>query len=220
MLTFLLLSSSLFIIVLGITLTFSRTAWVMGGGSLLFTVPYFLCTTPHLRRTAFTLFATFLVSVGFAFCILKPFVLPRAAVRAAEPSVTERVQYLKLGFGIIHERPQGVGMGNQVLYAQNYGLYGAYGIVRGAGQPVHNTYLLVADEVGFFGGVAFALILIGTLWRGIRWGALSLERATSLVMLGGVLASGLVDHFPWTLEQGRLLFTLALGIVVAQSKRP
>lgn len=81
-------------------------------------------------------------------------------------------------------------------------------------QPVHNIYLLVYSEGGVAAGFFFAAFLIALVWRFVR--ATKLEGVLNLGILlvaGGMLFVGLFDHFPLTIQQGRLMFWLALGLL-------
>ena len=81
-------------------------------------------------------------------------------------------------------------------------------------QPVHNIYLLVFAETGLVGLVAFLLLIGNGIWRGIHsiWNRNKRDVASPTVMYTipfiGLLMLGLVDHYPLSLQQGQLLFTL------------
>ena len=123
------------------------------------------------------------------------------------------------------ERLAGVGMWQKI--------FGQYSI-RGAGlgnytqairltepeqpswwyQPVHNIYLVISGELGIIGlAIWFWLVgaisvLISRIWRAGR----------SLVILsvpmGALLLLGLVDHWPATLQQGKILLFFALALII------
>ena len=62
-------------------------------------------------------------------------------------------------------------------------------------QPVHNIYLLLLSEIGVIG-------VIGVIKGRIKWG----------IPLVALLLLGLVDHYPFTLQQGRLVLTIVIAL--------
>ncbi|MFH1088779.1 MAG: O-antigen ligase family protein [Patescibacteria group bacterium] len=82
-------------------------------------------------------------------------------------------------------------------------------------QPIHNIYLLALAETGVVGGLLLIWLLLSVLvvgwwstWRTrnlLGWG----------VWLGyvGILTIGLFDHYLWTLQQGRLILFLSIGLI-------
>jgi hypothetical protein len=77
-------------------------------------------------------------------------------------------------------------------------------------QPVHNIYLLVLTETGIVGLVFFLWLL----WQIARKKSFSI-----LYSLFSILALGLIDHYPLTLQQGQLLLTLFLALSFIQTDR-
>lgn len=68
-------------------------------------------------------------------------------------------------------------------------------------QPVHNMYLLALSETGLVGLGVFALFLFYVLKK-------PSPARPALILL---LFLGLIDHYPLTLQQGQLLFTILLA---------
>ena len=76
---------------------------------------------------------------------------------------------------------------------------------------MHNIYILIASELGILGIIVF-LILLFYAFRAVR-----LKYPKSIfasIMFASVLAFGIVDHFPWDLHAGRLMFWVMFGIMV------
>jgi hypothetical protein len=219
-----LLSAGMFMVLMGLLLTFSRVAWMLAVFISLLTIFYFLFFS-HYRRQSLKL-AMVLVAIGFWLqTLFAPFIIPRAQVSLTEPSVVERISYNRLGVSLIREHPFGVGIGNQVLTAVEDGSYARARIVSPKlWQPIHNLYLLIASEIGFLGVIALLIFLaqlvIGNRLPAGKAGKLEnpVLRITSYQLLITVLLFALFDHFFWTLEQGRLLFWLVIGIVLAVNK--
>ncbi len=212
--TTVLLSLGIFIVGIGIVLTFSRIAWVLAAGISLLAV-FYLLFFPEYRRQSLKLIVV-LLAVGFWLQMLfAPFVGSRAHVSWSEPSVVERISYNRLGVTLIKKHPQGMGIGNQVLRAVYDGDYLRAGMKDSRlWQPIHNTYLLIGAEVGFLGLAAF-LVFIAQLVI-TSWGLTNpLLRIIAYQLFTIVLLFSFFDHFFWTLEQGRLMFWLVIGIVLA-----
>jgi len=75
-------------------------------------------------------------------------------------------------------------------------------------QPVHNIYLLLLAELGFF-GLALFLTLIISAWNLIRTSKKYLLTALPLI---ACLLIGLFDHYFMTQYAGLIMFWLALTI--------
>ena len=227
------LGAALFVVLLGIFLSFSRAAWLVAALAT-FGVLAWAMTRGFRQKTALFRQAvrlsillaalTIMLFVGFG-----RFVFPRAlqTVGGADPSVSGRIAYQNLGISLIAERPWGVGLGNQVLYGVESGAYQKRGMTRvWQWEPIHNLYLLMASEVGMAGLAAFLMFLAMLLWnaRGYHDNnddndqkeRSQLIRAIVIVILSSLLAFGLFDHFLWTLEPGRLMLWLAIGIVMGR----
>jgi|SRR3989344_3259879 len=132
----------------------------------------------------------------FLILVIIPAIFILTKFNPLEESVVVRQQLNAAAFTLWQQSPLvGIGLGNflvqlpEVLPSrQIYFL-----------QPVHNIYLLVLAETGIIGCVAFLLLVK----RSIK------KFNVSLIAL---LLLGLVDHYPLTLQQGQLLFTLVLSL--------
>ena len=115
-------------------------------------------------------------------------------------------------FGMILTHPIfGVGLGNFLVvlpqYLSSHVLFGFL-------QPVHNIFLLVLSETGLVGFGIFLYVLL----QGFMGGYRHVQEPSSplalfpIVSLCAICLIGLTDHYFLTLQQGQLLFTLALGL--------
>jgi O-antigen ligase len=148
--------------------------------------------------------------------------IPRVHLYASEPSVNYRWLYNKIGLEIIKEKMLGVGIGNQLFYAINNNLYQKFGIFSQKDwQPIHNIYLLIAAEIGVVGLVLFGLLIVCLLFKRLKaWlKEIEVEDLTATMIFLSLLLFGLVDHFSWTLQAGRLMFWLIIALVLAFSLR-
>ncbi|MEA2098362.1 MAG: O-antigen ligase family protein [Patescibacteria group bacterium] len=88
-------------------------------------------------------------------------------------------------------------------------------------QPAHNIYFLIASEIGIIGLLFFLLFIIYIISDSIKnvsRETFSDTRTLSCFLLAvfiSFLFIGLFDHYFWTLQQGRLMFWLVLGIMLA-----
>lgn len=192
----------MFTVLLGLLFAFSRTAWVIAAIVLVGTIIYY--RNWKLAVLIAAILAVFLSAFN-------PYIFPRAQISASEPSVSYRLEYNKLALDLIKQNPLGVGIGNQVLYSVKNEIYQKFGMDQvWQWQPVHNIYLLIASEVGILGLLAFLIFLSRIIIHN------SLFIIPTLMLLA-LLLFGLVDHFLWTLQPGRLMLWLIIGILMGVS---
>jgi len=208
---------AVFLISLGLVLAFSRTAWFLG---LALSLAYILFSKISRRQALhilITLFFVFFLIIS----MLGGLIFPRAEISLADPSVDQRIAYNKLGWYLLSKNPLGIGLGNQVIYSVKNSLYQIFGMDQiWQWQPIHNIYLLIGSEIGVLGLIVFlifiAWFLIGLARSLIKNRNPEISNLLLIVglMLLSLLAFGLFDHFPWTLQPGRLMFWLILGIIL------
>jgi len=93
-------------------------------------------------------------------------------------------------------------------------------------QPAHNIYFLIASEIGIV-GLLFFLLFVTYVISGIMKNISNVSRETLLdikrlnyfllAIFISFLFIGLFDHYFWTLQQGRLIFWLVLGMMLINS---
>jgi O-antigen ligase len=212
----------IFVLVSGLTVSFSRSGWLSAAAACLVLFAGALVVSPLRSRVA-------LVALSLALCVGASYQLfnfainPRIAMTTtADYSISARITYNKLAVSLVESRPLGVGIGNQVLYSVKNELYQKGGMTRvWEWQPIHNIYLLIASETGILGVLAFLVFFaalavsgIGMVWRRrVMPTSVPLVHATAL-LLGG-LVFGLADHFPWDLQLGRLMLWCVVGLMCA-----
>ncbi len=81
-------------------------------------------------------------------------------------------------------------------------------------QPVHNIYLAISGELGVI-GLAIWFWLIGAILV-IKYRIWRHNRALAIfsIPVSALLLIGLVDHWPITLQQGKLLIFFALALII------
>jgi len=211
------LAFGMFIVVFGLVLTFSRSGWISTAAGALCFFGFAFAEKGKDRTNAAHLLAVSVAIVILSVVVMWWAVAPRvASLTAEDPSVNYRLRYDLMGIQIVEQRPQGVGIGDQVGYSTALHSYQKLGITRPIDwQPIHNLYLLVASETGII-GLALFLVFLGLLVIPRLYPALrEKDVASALALLALLLVFGLFDHFLWTLESGRLMLWVTLGLVLA-----
>ncbi len=207
------------ILLLGLFLTFSRTAWVGTaiGRLVLSLVSVVQVSVQSSRKSAVLknegekriarVFMVFCVATLIFSWVLRETVLPRfdGRVIESEHSVSERVQSLADAWEVISKKNiwLGVGAGNftaAVIQAQPERPIWSV-------QPVHNVFVLVFVELGVVGAVLCILYFISRIWSALQ------EKHNLFFAVSGVLFLSLcLDHWLWTTHFGILFFCLMLGL--------
>ena len=152
------------------------------------------------------------IVMGLVFLVWQwPNVINRLSISANDEAVQLRMLYnresLESGVNWF-----GVGMGNFVSWLMTQDLH----ISRDLYQPVHNIYLLIYSETGIIGALLFVAFLISLLrnyYRRTRFR--KLYHFSFMLIVATLLGIGLFDHFLWTIQAGRLVFWLGLGLAAA-----
>ncbi|MEK7583268.1 MAG: O-antigen ligase family protein [Patescibacteria group bacterium] len=189
------------IILIAFLLTFSRVAIVFW---ILATLVMLMIFWIRQKRKDFwaPLILTVVIGITFA-SVLWPQVQSRLSIHAEDEAVAQRVFYAKLaGQATRGHLVQGIGIGQFVPdLMKSLPHYPAF-----IYQPAHSMYLLVVDEMGVPGFLAF-LIFLGV------WFVAQRTNPYVIVGMAAFLALGVFDHFFWTLQQGGLVFWGLLGIL-------
>ncbi len=215
-------AAGFFVILAGLTFTFSRSGWIVAGLALAALLAYGLFKE-SVRTKAVALLLILIAGLAFTVPSLGLLIFARAGFSSGEPSVADRVAYDEIGLLKFPETyPLGVGLKNQVLTAERNGWYRDFGLKYAfQEQPIHNIYLLMMAETGVLGLLVFAAFIVTLLYERFR-GWLKTKDGEiwfALALAGGALIFGLVDHFYWDLWSGQLMFWLALGILMGIGPR-
>ncbi len=254
------IAAAIFIILLGLTLTFSRAAWLSAVVGITFLIVTQALATKYENSTnirkVFRIKPIFrllflLVASGYILAVTLGWaILPRATVSVGEPAVNLRLTYNKMAVELIKEHPFGVGIGNQALHSVKNGVYKEFGLDKvWQWQPIHNVYLLMASEMGVAGLIAFLVFIAFLFFKNSKFEARNskqtpnikiqnskrflfwkfghsnlfrisnLEFRISAAMLVALLLMAAADHFFWTIEQGRLMLWLTIGLVLASGNK-
>ena len=209
---------TVFLISLGLVLTFSRAAWVLG---IFLTLFYIFLSKSYRLQTKYPLIILVFIFLSIVL-IMGWLIFPRAQISLTEPSVSQRISYNELGWRLIKNNPWGIGLGNQVIYSVKNGFYQMLGMNQSwQWQPIHNIYFLIGSEIGVLGLLAFLALMAKSLIFNfaLREGSRPAGQFLILMMFLALLLFGLFDHFFWTLQPGRLMFWLVLGIILGTTPR-
>ena len=205
------LLGGLIIVFLGLTLTFSRAAWLgVLLGIIVIGFHAFRQDDSWIRRRFLKIvFALGLASLVFG-SILQEQIFPRfdTATIEREGSVSERMVSLKDAQPLIEENPfVGVGAGNftaAIIEKGERGVMGEMGRPVWSIQPAHNIFILICAELGLTG----LLLFIGFLFSVLKP---AINNPQSVILIT-ILPSLFLDHFLWTSHFGLLFFFLLLGL--------
>jgi O-antigen ligase len=236
---------SIFINILGLTITFSRGAYLALTIGLFIYFGFFfsLLLRRGVRGEVAVLkllmtIAILIVSTAFSFLLFRSFLLTRVTI--SDNAVVERIEYNKIGLNMIQANPIfGVGAGESVLHMEQYA---DKPLEPWQKQPIHNYFLLSAAELGLPGALILIWILISHFFRILNLDILKLFRnclpagkagkleirnlqlgllqLTTLTILFSFLILMMFDHYFYTLQQTQLLLWIILGIIASQEKNP
>jgi len=190
--------------VIALILTFSRLAWIVGFGGLS------ACVWWMRIRKLFKpkkISSTHLL-ICIYICIAASMTIPLFWTSPAQ-SIWQRHVLVQEAWRIASSHPlMGVGLNNfsffallRLFNAANFFIF----------QPVHNIYLLTLAESGIV-GFALVLMFIAYLINQLRNVAFIF-----MIAVLQLLFLGMVDHYLFTLQQGQLLFTIIVALVLSHS---
>lgn len=219
--------AAVFPLMLALFTTFSRAAFaalILGIAiAVVFGWRHRYSLSAHARKVSIGFLYALSVSGLLYAALFFPFWRSRAIPRAAEGAVVERVFYADAAIRMIRAHPIfGAGWGG---FSDRLAEYVEQKPVRVPSvsfplwllQPVHNMYLLIAAEAGI-GALIFFFSFAGALV--VR--AMRARDAAAAPFLAGflvLLVAGFFDHFPFTSQQGALLFWFIAGILLAAERR-
>lgn len=194
-------------------LTYSRT--VIGLTVLVAIILLIRAWTVHGKKI---FNKNFLVLIGTTIVVVVLFLglnweqaITRAFISSNEEAVTLRIYYDKLAGETTGNYPWlGTGLGTFVpKMMKTFSQLPSYFY-----QPVHNIYLLLSSEIGIFGLIAFLAFIFFKIKNYIRTNSLkNLSNFGLLLVCLTILAIGLFDHLPLTIQQGRILLWLVLALL-------
>jgi hypothetical protein len=138
-------------------------------------------------------------------------------------AVNERLEYLDISRRMLIAHPLGIGLGNFTIQMQDFTLTKLAPWVY---QPVHNVYMLMANELGVIGGALFVLIFGLSFY----WLLYSLQKVKKqlqearfayalIAILAGFIVIALFDHYFITIYQGQVMLFAYLGLASSFIKK-
>jgi hypothetical protein len=201
------LGIALILINLGIFVTFSRLAWLAATIATGIYLVYFF-KRPD-RRSYIILILVVIVSCATIFGFYHQDLKARVT-DSNQTSITDRYFFDHVGLNLIARYPVlGVGVGNYVPAMEDF-----YHLQPWQYQPAHNIFIFTAAELGLLGAALFAIVLF-EIFSQLKNGERG-ELTLALALLGILfLALSQFDHYFATIQQGRLMFAVALGLIAA-----
>jgi len=163
-----------------------------------------------------------------AIAILAPVVVTKIEFRGGNDVISSdnaRTAMENAAYLLISRYPLGVGADNYVLAANIYGANAAAGVDWTSNSIfVHNAYLLVAAETGYFGLASFILLLVCPLIVAFRCGWYKREDPRGDLLLGlgvGLLTADLHAAFEWVfvLDLTQYMLVIQFGMVVGLARQ-
>ncbi len=179
-----------------ILITFSRNAWITGICAVLFLVLF--SKKKFKNRNIVWLGILLLACVG----VLLPYFL---TLFFGGESVAIRYSLAIAALHLFFTHPlMGVGLGGFLIQLPSVSTTRDLFFI----QPVHNIFLLWIVETGILGCVTVGLLLRKYI------AFLKVHKTPTIVTIPLILILmlGLFDHYPFTLQQGQLLFTLCVAL--------
>jgi hypothetical protein len=202
------------VIFTGLLVSFSRSAWLaalFGMGTM------FIIDLIHNRtRQAIISWLFLIVSCGTLLLAYQNYVIPRSAdVSLDSQAVDYRGTFNKLGFDVIKQHPiTGIGLGQYVSYLKST-------VEREdwAYQPPHNGFILVFAEIGIIGVILRFLMFyyLCFTWDNDKYQYYILNTYSS-TLIGTLFVLAMLDHYLVTIQQGRLLLAVCIGLVLINQK--
>lgn len=133
----------------------------------------------------------------------------KVLIQSQIASAAERIVLMQAALDIAKVHPVlGIGSGNFIFELAKLNLF-SLSEIRLL-QPVHNVFLLILTENGIIG----LLLLVLLFWVVLK----NATTRSKIALLAAILVFLSVDHFLWTLQQGRLLLALTIGYIASTQK--
>lgn len=200
----------------GLLVTFSRSAWLAAGLTVLPLGIWLYRQYADLRKPLLIILgaAAGLGLIGGA--VLQAPILSRFNIFSSfseYTSISARGELMNLAIQSIRQNPvTGIGAGN-------FPLLTLHSNVHDAAHSVHNVSLLLGAEIGIVGAALWYWLWMGPIFSVVK--GLRSVNAQTLALAAAWFAIGLIalwDSYPWSLEAGRMLSVTLLAWLVNQSR--
>lgn len=184
------------ILIIPIFLTFSRIGLLAFFIGILFSNKKILNLSIFLVITVFLFGALFLI-----FPEIKNLIISRVNI---DISIVERWQFVKNSLLLLFKHPFGIGGGNYLLFISSISPF----FYPWEFQPVHNIFLLSANEFGIISGISLLAI----------FSYLFLKYTKFRPLLLIIFIFGIFDHFLITIHSGVVIFALIVALILKSDK--
>lgn len=206
---------NLLIILIGITVTFSRAAFLATAIYIIGFILHLVWKRITPNRTTWAYASVVIAAIIISFVSYGTYLGKRATIY--DSSTTQRLQYDKEGIEIGEQHPIfGIGYGN-MIYAMDKIIPQSQ--PSWAVEPPHNYFIIVSDETGSVGLALFVIFLIyifSSYMKNFKK-LKTLENPLEIVSLFWLFISLLVlmqfDHYFYDIPLMALLFWMTLGII-------
>ncbi len=200
-------NGSIFIILsCGLLVSFSRSAWAAAIVLSMAFIAYQIYIKAYRLAIIWFIFLT--VSCGTLLLIYRPIVFPRIQdLSTNSSSVAYREEFNGYAKQAIKRNPWlGLGAGQYIPYIVKHETLNPWEY-----QPPHNIFLMFRVQFGIIGAILFiyALYSIGFTWN-------IFKHPIFWFIVPALLILGLSDHYLITIQQGRLLLAIALGLLISK----
>ncbi|MFA6991730.1 MAG: O-antigen ligase family protein [Candidatus Gracilibacteria bacterium] len=127
---------------------------------------------------------------------------------SSDSALTEREMFIKISKKMFLAKPWGVGASNFTYSEQDYS---SEKLMPWLKQPVHNTYFLMFNEQGIYGGILyvfFILYILLALSKSLKEESDKDLKYLLIALWMPVFLVGFLDHYYVSLYSGQLLFYL------------
>ncbi len=185
-------------------LTFSRSAWIVGGFGFVVTAVIFLSGKYfHVRKRAFQNNIMVIIPIIICLTWLSITFFPSAT----SESIVRRAELNRAAVDMWHDSPiVGKGLGNFLVTLPESDVSRYVNFI----QPVHNIFLLALSEIGIVGVFLVAI----SFWYVARKTKIYRNRYLLFAAFGYFFLIGSIDHYPITLQQGQLWSVVLLGLIL------
>jgi O-antigen ligase len=208
-----------------VILTASRATIVFSGIGLALTLLVSLVIRMSGRKALVGLVGVLFLAISFPIANLsleRRFEAQKGASFFKED--TEREAFKKAAFAMLAAKPLGVGPNHYVFIANTEGYSARAGVHWGTGSrsaSVHNSYLLVATETGYFGLFAFIILLLSAIWTAIASAVRYRSQNGSEIFVGlgcglVVMAIHALYEYMFVAYSAQYIFAILLGLIAGR----
>lgn len=203
-------SCATYILLLGLFVSFSRTAWLGAGIVMVGSMVYWLWKQERINLGFVIL--VLVVSCATIGLNYSDLVLNRSSNIVGSTSYIDRGLFNHLGLKIFNTYPVlGVGVGNYIP-----ALNDMFHPTGWQNQPAHNIFIVIAVELGILGVMLFATIILKIFGTASNF---KKEYLNYMLLVGGMVfvIMSMFDHYFVTIQQGQLTFFTLLGLIAGTS---